>query len=284
MADYFGQALRTVANPGVIDTRRPDQVYASDASAEIRIGDRTEVHGTCLRKQYYRMTGVKQSDVDERSATGPAAIGSIIHDWAAGIFAQAGMLARAECPLWIPEIKLSGRVDAIVKSEGELVGVEVKTVGGYHGRKGTIDARRNAPFYPRLYHLTQAIIYAHHFADQGVRRWQLLYIDRENGDYHGHDIVYDGPESVWVNGEPTSITPTKIITRWKRLWDCIDVEQLPNRDYLIQYPAERLQQMAQAGLLNKADTEKVSRGKAVDKGDFQCRSCPWRTRCWTVDV
>ena len=284
MADYFGQALRNISNPGIVETRRTDQVYASDASVTLQIGNQRETHGSCLRKQYYRMTSVSQSDPEQRLATGPAVIGSIMHDWVSDVFGRGGLLAQAEVPLWIPEIKLSGRVDGILKVNGELIGVEVKTVEGYYGRKGTIDSRRNAPFFPRLYHLTQAVVYAEHFASQGITKWQLLYVDRANGDYHGHDITYGGPETITVNGEPTSITPKKIFDRWRTLWADIDNKTLPPRDYEIQYSTQRLQSMAQAGTLNKADTEKVLKGKAVDKGDANCRYCPWRTRCWTVDV
>jgi hypothetical protein len=71
-----------------------------------------------------------------------------------------------------------------------------------------------------------------------------------------------------------------IYDRWAKLWAQVQAKTPPARDYAIQYPREKLELMAKRGKLNKEETKKVEAGRPVDKGDFQCRFCQFRTHCW----
>ncbi|NIN69123.1 MAG: hypothetical protein GTO63_31435 [Anaerolineae bacterium] len=286
MPDYFSDALNKAAEKAVKESRRNDQVYASDASVELVIGDEVEVTGTCLRKQFYRISGTPKSDPDTSIGV-KAAFGGLIHDWVSTIFRAGGYRVKEEVPVWIEEYKMSGRIDGIVTpphiDSDAQVGLEVKTVDGYMGCRGTINPTRDHPLYPRLYHLAQTIVYASEMAKQGILQWEILYVDRGGSGHRTHEVRYEDDDTIWVNGEPSSITPAKIFERWASLWTYVEDGVLPPRDYAIQYDEERLLKMADAGKLSKADAAKVQKGKMIDKGDFNCRVCEWRTRCWTND-
>jgi hypothetical protein len=128
-------------------------------------------------------------------------------------------------------------------------------------------------------------VYVDHFAKKGItNKWQVLYIDRENLEHRTHEIEYHGPDNIVVNGEPSSVTPKKIYDRWARLWEYTKHATLPPRDYTLQFSLPTLQSMAEVGMLNKKEADTVAKGKLVDKGDFECRVCPYKSRCWTTDV
>jgi CRISPR/Cas system-associated exonuclease Cas4 (RecB family) len=285
MSEYFGEALKRAAQAARLVQRRNDSVYPSDASVEIQVGDRTEIHGTCLRKQWYRLTGVPQSNPEDQYDNFVASVGEAVHDQVGRVFQQAEQLVLAEQSIYLEDIRLSGRIDLIIRpqSDGEMVGVEIKSVGGYHGSKGVIKATRDKPFYPRLYHLAQTVVYAEYFKDK-FTTWVILYVDRETGRFKEHLIQYRGHDDIWVNGEPSTITPKAVYDRWERLWRDIATETRPKRDYWLRYPDEHIQYLAAAGGLNKDDMARVAAGRKVDKGDIQCREfCQWRDQCWKTD-
>jgi len=286
MSRYFTEALRLARKVRDAQHERNDSVYASDASVELTIGDETLVHGQCLRSQWYRLTDTPISDPPSDEERFVAQVGELMHTAVARTFADAEQLVRDEWRLWMPEIRLSGRCDLLIRprSDGAKVGMEVKTVGGYYGRKGCIDTTRNTPLYPRLKDLCQTVIYAEKFKEE-FQEWVLLYIDREFGTHREHEIVYQGHDQILVNGEPSSVTPQAVYLRWERLWAHVKSKTLPARDYALRYSPERIQRLFDQGKLNKEEKERVKTGRKVDKGDKECREwCPWRTQCWKVDT
>jgi hypothetical protein len=286
MPNHFGEALKRAAQAARLVQRRNDSAYPSDASVEIQVGDETQVHGSCLRKQYYRLTGVPQSNPEDQFDRFVANVGEAVHEQVAMVFQQAEQLVLAESRIYIEEVRLSGRVDLIIRpdKDGGMVGVEIKSVGGYNGCKGVIKATRDKPFYPRLYHLAQTVVYAEYFKDK-FTDWVILYVDRETGRFKEHSIEYRGHDDIWVNGEPSTITPRAVYARWERMWNCVATESLPKRDYALRYSPEKIDQLATIkGGLNKDDMARHAAGRPVDKGDIECRSfCQWRDQCWKID-
>jgi hypothetical protein len=281
MPDYFGGAMGDAFRKRG-DGRRNDSAYPSDASIELTVGDEVQVHGTCLRKQYYRITETPQSDPEQPSDRFVANVGEAVHTEVAKTFFAAGQLIEEEMRIWIPEVRVSGRIDLIIRPEhGRRVGIEVKSVGGYYGVKGCIKATKTSPLYPRISHLCQTVVYAHHMADQ-FNEWQILYIDRETGAYRAHDIRYEDADTVWVNGEPSTVTPRRIYDRWHRLWQHVEGAEPPARDYEIKFSQEKIARLAETGGLLAEEKKRFKEGKKVDKGDIYCRSwCPWKTLCWS---
>lgn len=287
MSGYFQDALNKAHKQRDIGGRRHDAVYASDAGIVLQIGDERQVHGSCLRKQYYRITETPQSDPEDPRQNFVTGVGEAVHEQVAAVYKAAEMLVKAEMRLWISKIKLSGRIDLIIRPDKKLVGVEVKSIGGYYNTLGAIRGTRNVPFAPKIGHLCQTVVYAQHMHEQTngeMDEWILHYVDRESGNFAEHMIRYVNDQEVWVNGEPSSVTPERIYSRWDELWKHIANQSLPDRDYEIQYSEDKIKRLCDAGRLNKKDTAAVKAGKNIDKGDNPCRLwCQWRTRCWTED-
>ncbi len=297
MSDHFSDALRVVDQIQKNTKRDHDKVYASDASVELQIDDDLgpEIHGTCLRKQWYRINEVEVSDPEDATQRFVTGIGEAVHQCVGRIFKEAGMLLAEELSFFDKELKISGRVDLMIcpledakagkKRSKSKVGIEVKSVGGYHGVKGVIKVSRDVPFYPKLHHLVQALVYLDQFHKRckDIEEWQLLYIDRESGDFASHRIRYVNSDHILVNGEPTMITPDKIYSRWRRLWEHVETGSIPKRDFQIQYDMDRLRLLLEKGRLNRNDSSEVKKGNMISKGDAACGWCPYRTRCWTED-
>lgn len=285
MTNYFGEALRKAREKARSIARRHDVAYPSDASVEIRIGEEIQVHGACLRAQYYRITETTISDPESAERSFVAQVGEACHTAVAQVFGLAEQLVHEERRLWIPSVRLSGRVDVNFRPEpnGKVIGCEVKSIGGYNGRKGTIDQRRGSPLYPRLKDLCQVVVYAEELKDE-TDEWIILYIDRETGAWREHQIIYRGHDDILVNGQPSSVTPKAVHDRWNRLWAHVDAGTLPPRDYWLRYSPEHITRLAERGELTKDEKERYNAGRKVDKGDKECREwCQWRTQCWKTD-
>lgn len=299
MTNYFGEALRRARQKAREFPRRMDVAYPSDASVEIVIGNDVQVHGGCLRRQYYRITETPETDPESAERSFVAEMGELAHIIVGQVFGAAERLIHAEPRIWIEEVRLSGRIDVIFanvqQAECSLgkhyvrkrIGCEVKTVAGYYGRRGVIEERRGVPFYPRIYDLAQAVVYLDYLnqhQNYEIDEWILLYICRETGKWKEHQILYRGHDDILVNGQPTTITPKAVYDRWKRLWEHVESKTLPTRDYALRYSDAKIARMADAGDLNRENKKRYDEGKKVDLGDKQCREwCPWRTQCWKHD-
>jgi len=285
--DYFGEALVKANKVWRDQPRNHDKVYASDASVELLFDSELgpEIQGACLRQQFYRIKEIKRSDLPTPKKNFVTKVGEAVHDKVTEVFQLAEMHHSEEASFFDEELKISGRIDNIIDTEDGLVGVEVKSIGGYYGCKGTINVTNTTPLYPRLYHLTQAVVYLDKFSKtHGIRLWQILYIDRESGDYREHDVVrLDESGQFLVNGEPASIQPHKIYERWERLWEHVNADQLPKRDFTIQFDMPKLKLLLDRGKLNQKESKEVAKDKMITKGDAACGWCEWKTRCWTED-
>jgi hypothetical protein len=286
MTNYFGDALRKGREKKQKTARRMDVAYPSDASVELRIGEEVQIHGGCLRAQYYRITEAPQTDPESADRSFVAEMGNVAHDAVANVFREAEQLLKTELQVWIPTIRLSGRIDVLFRVEagGRTIGCEVKSVGGYNGRKGVIEPRRGCGLYPKIYHLAQTVVYADFLKDQ-IQEWIILYVDRETGAWREHQVLYRGHDDILVNGEPATVTPKAVYARWERMWALVDAKTVPPRDYQLRYPPERIARLAELGELNKDEKERFNAGRKVDKGDRQCREfCAWRTHCWKSEA
>lgn len=285
MTNYFGDALKKGREKARRVQRQTDVAYPSDASVELRIGEEVQIHGGCLRAQAYRITGTPQSDPESAERNFVAEMGEVAHEAVANVFGAAEQLLQKELRIWIPAIRLSGRVDVLFRVEtgGKPIGCEVKSVGGYNGRKGVIEPRKGRGLYPKIYHLAQTVVYAEHLKDE-ITEWIVLYVDRETGVWREHQVIYRGHDDILVNGQPSTVTPRAIFSRWERLWGLVAAKTLPPRDYQIRYTPEKIVQLAEQGELNKEEMERFKAGRKVDKGDIQCREyCAWRSLCWKAE-
>lgn len=279
-------------NDPLDEPRVGNRFYVSSASVKAKnLWGEEEVLGDCLRRQYYRATGVEREPRDGGSPRS-AAYGDVVSDFEADLAKQAGIYLGHEKSFTIVRgnIEISGRTDLMVEvdTQGgnkERIGVEFKSVGNYHARKGTIITPKGMKYMPKMAHVLQSAIYHDYWKSRGFTHWQIIYIDRGMGDYSSpsHKVIVTNEGEISVNGELTGINVEQVYARWETLKTYILKEELPPRDYTLKYSREELKKRAERGLLSATDRTKVAKNHKLVKGDPICSYCEFKKRCWGLE-
>lgn len=194
-------------------------------------------------------------------------------------------------------------------------GVEIKSKSGYQSEGKYIRAKKStAPtdFRPQDEHLLQAMVYLYacrtipSLQPYKITKWFIFYVLREDGKYNYFEVEltdFDSPHGfgypvIYSNSAPNGFIYKRlgmddVIKRWEELNFCCDLNILPDRDYFLTYPIDRLNAMlANGDDLSKENRELIGAGKhtqcVVGKGtanerplgDFECYTCPFKSKCW----
>jgi hypothetical protein len=215
--------------------------------------------------------------------------GNAVHDHEVQRFAQARILKGAEVPFYDEDHNISGRVDAFiynplsVVSPPEVMGVEIKSVGGYYATRGVILPDAGKPIEPRPKDVLQCMAYQGYYKlKRGMDlKWLLHYHSRDSGQSAEHVVVllHDG---VSVNGQHKPWTLDSIYSRWELLKGFLECGQMPPRDYELLYNREKLLLMLERQQLTKAQAAAVKKNKPVDIGDKQCSWCDYKAVCYSA--
>lgn len=299
--------------------------YPSSASVQYKTSDgRVITEGACLRQEWYDWKGFGRTlSVGARSARIERILeaGSFYENMFREEFKRAGLWVGEEIPFFIPEIKLSGRIDAFIKDPlkappapqrpkpEHLIGVELKTVGGYFGCKGPIISTKDTPLKPKVENVLQCLCYLKYYGQFGIKKWLLIYVDRGLGSsesqpthWNCHTVEIDKDGHPVISNEQgtttwTHFTVDDVFKRYKDLLKYLDTNSLPPRDYIMQYSNEEIARMYRDGELSKTDATAVERfGRSVNKpldniteedgnilikGDWRCRFCDFSEVCYS---
>lgn len=276
------EQLNTQAVPR---TRPSDEFYVSGASCEMKnvFGELVN-EGACRRQTYYRMTGQKPDKEDVY--TRQAAYGDVVSDFEADLAKKAGIYLAHEHSIFMEKegVRIKGRSDLLVEvplesGNKERIGVEFKSVGSYHSKKGTILTPRGVKFFPKIAHALQSAVYLDHYKQFGFTHWQIIYIDRAMGDVATHIVQLTEEGDISVNSELIGVNVKDIYKRWAEVWEYIQKGEVPDRDYELKYSQDKLRKMSRRGELSKTDLGLFSKGK-LEKGDWQCNYCEFAKTCW----
>jgi hypothetical protein len=277
-----------------------------------------------MRQQWYDWKGFsKELSVGARSARIQRIFeaGEFYQDMFVKEFKNAGLWVGDEIPFYIPEIKLSGRIDCFIKDPAKappppnrpkpehLIGVELKTVGGYMGVKGPVISTRDTPLSPKVDNVLQCLCYLKYYSQFGVKKWLLLYVDRGLGSseanpthWNYHTITIDKDDHPVISNEMGSTTWTDftvkdVMDRFKNLSKYVETNTLPPRDYELQYSNARIRQMYENHEFAKTDTASIDRyirkikkpiaevteedPPILQKGDWRCRFCDFCEICYS---
>jgi hypothetical protein len=224
-------------------------------------------------------------------------LGNVSHDLIVELCKKERVYVAHEVPIFWDDVGISARPDLFILDEdGSVVGVEIKSVHGHHGRKGVIEAKKDAPFMPKLEHILQSMIYLDFYSQYKIKAWIIFYIARDNGFRGQHWMELKQLEDEWEsprtgrklkskfpvvnNVELAEVTTKAVYERYAQLWAQLDKKEVPNRDFMLQYSKETLEQMAKDGRLSKTDSDKVKNDRFVEKGDWQCSYCSYKSMCW----
>jgi len=184
----------------------------------------------------------------------------------------------------------------LIKSSN-IVGIEIKSISGYKGPRQVFGVKSKKGHWislpePKPEHLLQSILYHMYFCilKKEYKYWKLAYINRENGERKEFDIdlvkekVANGKylHRVYVDRQPYKYTlyAEHILQRYQELHKHLESETLPERDFSLYYPQDKIAVLAERKLLTKQDMELFTKGKKVKKGDWNCSYCPFKGICY----
>lgn len=317
MNELSKRLRKALSAPSFVSTRRSNFFHPSSVSVEKNDKGFREVVGSCLREQYYRIKDETPTNTTEPDYVISALLGDKVSELVVNLIDTHGFkmgLQRlaVEHSFYDPRINVSGRTDIIAWDfiANEPVGIEIKSVGQYKASQ-TIDN-------PDDSHVMQSILYLDYYrtfmpASQKVpKKWYIWYVSRtENwsikGKKHGSPMtmVWDYYITLDGNGVPTVHTPTSakerpdlavknIHARFEQLANYLESNTEPPRDFDLEYSEEKIATLFELDLISrKMDKEKIEKwikkgatpGKLnLQLGDFECRFCAWKDKCWGLSL
>lgn len=264
----------------MIPRLRPSEShYPSSASIEIFEHGEKTVKGACLRKAFWDRTS------DEPVIPDPTALwkmqsGDYISEMIVEYTKRKGIYIADEVAFYDVERNISGRVDLIYNHPilKTKVGVEIKSVGGYQAKKNVLVGKN---LKPKISHLLQTIIYLDFMETHlGITKFEIVYYARCDAARKVFAVTFGTNREAFVDGTPTGVTPQMIYDRFALLDSYLEKNELPPKDFELQYPKEKLVKMAKMKLLTDKQSQTVLAGKRLQKGDPQCGYCPYQKKCW----
>ncbi len=289
---------------GVDDIRANVGFYPSSASVEWKTDSgRRMVAGTCLRQQYYTISGIPETNPPNLDSLLKMHFGNVYHDEIAELLKRSPLFLDAEKRMYREYADgrppVSGRVDLFMLDEetGLPIVGEIKTGGGYFFERNQIKGLKNTPAVPREGDVCQTLMYLDFYGQFGVEKAFLYYIDRASCTTKQYLIRMDDDGSAWIQSDVIGeywrhINIPAIDSRWAHVQACLEAGQLPRRDYYLQYPNDLILDMYEEDELSKTDKTKVKKllengydedQPLFEKGDWQCRLCRFKDSCYGVE-
>ena len=257
--------------------RDPSVYWPSQASIVLPDGS---VHGQCLRRAFYDITGYKPTNPASLKSKRTMVYGKIIEEAEIDLFKKAGCLVDSQTSFSVQfkNITIRGKIDAILFIL-KNIGLEIKTGGGYYFKRD-IWGTETRPGAPKVPHLMQVMVYldgfkAHPTMDLDVV--VLLYIDRESTDTQEFVITLDAGFPV-INGEINrDFNVHDIYKRFALLDKFILSNELPPTDYTNMYNIDEVETLFEHGFITK-NKYKVwcNQGFGID---YECEYCPFLNQC-----
>lgn len=197
--------------------------------------------GKCKRAIVYQMLGYEAKTMEPRIQL-ICENGNFYHERAQGMFGDAGILLAPELSIKVPELRLSGRTDALIRnflphtSSSEIIRIvnRVKDAEGneveqlvYEGPDNDVaivelKSISDSGFKyiskkgPKEMHVMQLMLYLHLF---GVKQGILLYENKNDQDMKEFFIGYD------------PVMSSRIMQKMYDINDCVDKKNLPIKEY-----------------------------------------------------
>lgn len=220
---------------------------------------------------------------------------------AKGVFSSNNVKIKHRVLKPLLALPISGEIDLILSlpkedsfSERELIGTEIKSIYGYYGEKQVFNTqtqrRKGFKGEPKIEHVMQTALYAYITAEK-IPYFHLLYISRGDAtrDEFKTTIEYQEDEKrhyVLIDDERfQDIYIEGIFKRYAKLEEYLMADEIPPRDYELSYSQERIDLLAEKGLLSKTDQAFYDKEKfsKIKKGDWRCSYCKFKQICYTAD-
>ena len=275
--------------------------YPSAASLiiELPVSDSrvfNKIVGSCNRSEYYKWNNYEKTGETNSESIRRMSYGKILERYELNLYKELGIYHSSNVKFihQYPDLHfpVSGEIDAAIydrDNSNEVVGVEIKTVHDYYGRKGCIISTRDTPLFPKDNHILQVMLYLDHFKDAlpeiPITKFKLVYIDRGNGQDREHDLSLSESGNLIVSNndvtdqEYPQFNMQKVVGRLKSLEDHLLGDTLPPKDCREQYSKEDLEDLMVLGELSKTHIAEMNAGRTPKKGDWQCSYCNYKELC-----
>jgi hypothetical protein len=278
--------------------------YPSSASC-IDQTDNVSVVGTCLRQQYFKYKGFKESDPSGLYSQWIFAAGNMWEDYLIEQLKQTGLWLANSVKFNNLDLFVSGEIDILIKGPnynattgtGKWI-VENKTYSSsnYNAKKEIVGARDKKP-KPKDLNVIQSFIYLCTFSDQ-VDVVVLNYIDRacggpennkefhinvyeDDGDFYPQITTKDffGNDYSYIERR---ISYNGIKNRFTNLIEYLKSNEIPDPEFQHKLTDEQIQTRYKLGLIAKTKYEAYQTNAERNPiGDFQCSPvyCNFSTLC-----
>jgi len=276
--NYFDLPL---LNPEIQSMRRIDYIYASN------LGFLTEdgVKGGCRRCEFYRMRNTEKQPRSVESLR-VGRYGEAVAEVEVDLAKKARIYVDDEVSVIDHKHRISGRVDLIIidpaASSDPYIGIEHKSIWGYHSIKGTIVPDARGRFMPKIKHIAQTACYANILS--GIKRWWIRYLCRDVAKTRKHELVILDNGRISVSGVDTGLSIQQIHAWADSVIAHVRTNTPPPRDFTPLYNKQQLKAAANRGEFGKTDANRISRNNKVYKGDFQCKYCDYSHTCWAGET
>ena len=295
--DVFNIINEHLMSPPALKADRLPTFYPSAASC-VSGTDGAPI-GACLRSQYYRCAGYSKTNPTGLFPQYIFAAGNWWEDWVIEQLKQTGHWVGNSIKFQDLERYISGEVDIVIKDPdtGENIIVEMKTYGSsnYQAKKEICGGRDNKP-KPKDQNVLQSFLYLGYFADQGINKVLLAYLDRACGSPENNkqfmiekhvegDKTYCKISTTERDGTPYSyidrrITLEGIYARYASLMEHLKESRMPAPDYTHVFSAAEVRQRHSDGLIAKTRMANWERNaEKYPIGDWQCSYCDYKDQC-----
>jgi hypothetical protein len=334
--------LNNISRPRPGDSKEPTQ-WPSEATAIISTNGQEQVVGQCRRQAFFRLLKEnykydpirfeKSKELVERLKEEEIPVSNYMRFiWAMGELYEeylieqcknSGIFVYTQVPVYIKSHNVSGKEDIVIIDieTNKLSIVEAKSVYSYGADKviGTdADHRKGQLGSPRDKNLMQIALYHWWVAsnDEAYGPSRLVYGDRGGGKYAEYLVRTEEDEDgliyIWYRGvsplktkwTKSLITINSILEQYSVIASYVMKQEIPNRDFKLQYTREDFDSPEIFDSLNKTDRTQLEKirereqenleRESMDlkpkvelklpvKGDFNCGWCPHRNTCYNKD-
>ena len=271
---------------------RGGNMYPSEASVAFtnEWGER-QIEGGCLRKSFYRMTGVESEGPQARSER-IFSLGKYVEVGLVEMWKKMGIWVGNNIPFVTKEfgLQLKGELDVVlVEPDGKtLYGVEVKSFYGYYAGK-EIMGNKSTVGHPKTSQLLQTLIYTYLTRPGGgwtpeLDHFKMIYQERGDGTGRQFKVelvpIGDGDFRPAIDGKLVQeFTMNNVKERYLTLKEHVEKGEVPPRDFAKTYTEEKIRNMIVQGRISK--TKQTAFEKRGDRfGDWQCSYCPYAEQCY----
>lgn len=238
--------------------------------------------------------------------------GELYEDYLINLAKESGVYIADQVGMYVKDVNLSGKIDLVtINPHTHLYSnVEIKSVYGFGGNQvlGKPGERSKGKLgTPRESNLMQIALYDWWAAsaDAKYEHSRLVYGGRDTGRYAEYaitterneetsqtEIFYQGLAPNVTEKTKSDITIDSILAQYRFVQDSVDGGTMPDRDYDLKYSEEKIDELYEAGSLNKVETQRYEKRqkylagestrsiKPIVKGDWQCNFCSLKDVCY----